>query len=149
MTDREKLIALLKGDLPYHSNEVAYWSDEHIGALADHIIANGVKIDNVGHIWGDGYKQGYGDGFNVGFNADKWISVTEQLPAAGRHVLIYRANGRVSIGHMLLLEAGLDMNNWYKDGVAKFHDVTSYRLVGVTHWMPLPEPPMRKGENDG
>jgi hypothetical protein len=75
----------------------------------------------------------------------RWISVTEQLPVAGRHVLIYRANGRVSIGHMLLLEAGLDMNNWYKDGVAKFHDVTSYRLVGVTHWMPLPEPP-KEGE---
>ena len=48
MTDREKLIALLKGDLPYHSNEVAYWSDEHIGALADRLLANGVVVREKG-----------------------------------------------------------------------------------------------------
>lgn len=55
MTDREKLIALLKGNLPYHSNDVAYWQDERIGALADHLLVNGVTVQ-------------------------RWIPVTERLP---------------------------------------------------------------------
>ena len=45
---REKLIELLKCDLLYHSNEVAYWGDEHIGALADHLITSGVVVREKG-----------------------------------------------------------------------------------------------------
>ena len=48
MTDRENLAELLKGNLPYHSNDVAYWQDERIGALADHLIANGVVVREKG-----------------------------------------------------------------------------------------------------
>ena len=48
MTDRENLVELLKGNLPYHSNDVAYWQDERIGALADHLIANGVVVREKG-----------------------------------------------------------------------------------------------------
>lgn len=44
MTDRDRLIELLKGNLLCHTNEVAFWHDEHIGALADHLIANGVTV---------------------------------------------------------------------------------------------------------
>lgn len=44
MTDKDRLIELLKGNLPYHTNEVAFWQDEHIGALADYLIANGVTV---------------------------------------------------------------------------------------------------------
>lgn len=45
MTDKDRLIELLKGNLPYHTNEVAFWQDEHIGALADYLIANGVTVN--------------------------------------------------------------------------------------------------------
>lgn len=44
MTDRDRLIELLKGNLPCHTNEVAFWHDAHIGALADYLIANGVTV---------------------------------------------------------------------------------------------------------
>ena len=72
----------------------------------------------------------------------EWIPVGRQLPSAGKHVLIARTTGKLSIGHIVgPLGWGLKPDNWYKEGVAKFHDVVSYRLVGVTHWMPLPEPP--------
>lgn len=42
---RDRLIELLKGNLPYHTNEVVFWQDEHIGALADYLIANGVTVN--------------------------------------------------------------------------------------------------------
>lgn len=55
MSERERLIALLKGNLPYHSNGVAYWQDEHVGALADHLIAHGVTIEKRSHWVEDDY----------------------------------------------------------------------------------------------
>ena len=41
---RERLIELLKGNLPHFTNDVASWNDEHIGELADHLLANGVIV---------------------------------------------------------------------------------------------------------
>lgn len=50
----------------------------------------------------------------------RWIPVTERLPEAGKHVLVYSEDDGVSIV--------------YNGG-----DSYSYALM--THWMPLPEPP--------
>lgn len=47
MTDRERLTELLKADLEYFSNDIKYWHDEHIGALVDHLLANGVVVGVV------------------------------------------------------------------------------------------------------
>ncbi len=44
---RERLIELLKGNLPHFTNDVASWNDEHIGELADHLLANGVVVPPV------------------------------------------------------------------------------------------------------
>ena len=44
---REKLIELLKGNLEHFENGVAYWSEEHIAALANHLIASGVTVQEV------------------------------------------------------------------------------------------------------
>lgn len=44
MNMRDRLIALLKGILRVYVNDVAYWHDEQYGALADHLIANGVIV---------------------------------------------------------------------------------------------------------
>lgn len=41
---KERLIELLKGDLPHFSNELKFWHDEHIGELADYLLANGVIV---------------------------------------------------------------------------------------------------------
>ena len=40
----DRLIELLKSDLPHFINDVAFWGNEHIGELADHLIANGVIL---------------------------------------------------------------------------------------------------------
>lgn len=71
MCDREKLIELLGGNLPYHSNDVAYWQDEHIGALADHLIANGVTIQ-------------------------RWIPVEERLPDEPMEYIVMISGGAAS-----------------------------------------------------
>ena len=41
---RERLIELLKGNLPHFTNDIAFWNGEHIGELADHLLANGVIV---------------------------------------------------------------------------------------------------------
>ena len=125
MTDREKLIELLKGNLPYHSNEVAYWSDEHIGALADHLISNGVVVR-------------------------EWIPVTERLPdlelveAMSNDTDFYPC--LAVIKHERLMGRRYISKLWYdKNGFIDGDCID--RTSNVTHWMPLPEPPVRKGEN--
>ena len=44
MTDRDRLIELLKSDLPNFTNNVAFWHNEHIGEFADCLIENGVIV---------------------------------------------------------------------------------------------------------
>ena len=41
---RERLIELLKSNLRDFQNDVAYWHNEHIGELADALLANGVIV---------------------------------------------------------------------------------------------------------
>ncbi len=59
-----------------------------------------------------------------------WIPVTERLPEPGETVLAFRVFGvhgqlsEVCIAHTL-----------------KMFDRINWSMVGVTHWMPLPEPP--------
>jgi hypothetical protein len=54
-----------------------------------------------------------------GVIAQEWISVEDRLPEEGEHILVCYSDG------------------WICDQYTPFDD-------GVTHWMPLPEPP--KGE---
>ena len=60
-----------------------------------------------------------------GVTVQKWIPVTERLPEKGKRVVAYK-------GYTFL--AKIVGNQWF--------DVewNCYRY-GVTHWMPLPEPP--------
>ena len=66
--------------------------------IADHLIANGVTVQ-------------------------KWISVNDRLPEAGKFVLIYNEINGVCLD---------------------YHDGATFGYYDVTHWMPLPNPP--KGE---
>lgn len=63
---------------------------------------------------------------NVGHNSE-WISVKERLPEIGQSVLVY-ASKYYPVVECRDLVAYMKMGNY----------------TGVTHWMPLPEPP--KGE---
>ena len=59
---------------------------------------------------------------------ENWVSVKDRLPENNDNVLIFSA-GR-SIGWFCVLT-----NTWMK-GIAQ--------IKGVTHWMPLPEPPQQE-----
>ena len=87
---------------------IDWWYGDAGEHIADHLIANGVTIQ-------------------------KWIPVTERLPAGDTVVLCYRADRRIMFG--ILLDAT------YADGVQAFMDRDRVFAFGATHWMPLPEPP--------
>lgn len=57
-----------------------------------------------------------------------WISVKDRLPEDASDVLIVWADG--------VSEACYFDETWCRDG---------RRLLSVTHWMPLPEPPKEEG----
>ena len=68
----------------------------------------------------------------------EWISVKERLPELHTSVLVYRKNlsgmgGYVNIDHMDVM--------WADDEPMWSGDVLTWKSR-VTHWMPLPEPPV-------
>jgi len=58
----------------------------------------------------------------------RWIPVSERLPEDGRTILTYTIGGNIEV---FLYDSSTYQPVWY----------------GVTHWMPLPEPP--KEDNNG
>lgn len=63
----------------------------------------------------------------------KWIPVTERLPDAFKHVLV---NIPGMTPHPTVQEAFLEKNGmWYSNGFR-------YSAEEITHWMPLPQPPV-------
>ncbi len=71
---------------------------------------------------------------------ENWISVKEMLPNIERRVLASsQLTGKIMIGaieHCLCGEC---------TGYTCFDAEKTLYLEDVTHWMPLPEPPERKG----
>ena len=61
----------------------------------------------------------------------EWISVEDYLPPINEWVIVYPA-----------LLPKTDMKMAYRDGDGMFTD-DYYDFLGVTHWMPLPEPPKK------
>lgn len=113
---REKLIELIETTVP--REKVAAYGEVPVtvGQIADHLIANGVTIQ-------------------------KWIPVTERLPESKTKILVYGGNDLIWVngvnkpmpcvytGYMRGLDEG-----WFTWDEQKY-------IVGVTNWMPLPEPP--------
>jgi len=62
---------------------------------------------------------------------NEWISVKDRLPEHNQFVLCVGTSK-----NMAVLRCDLDMNNY----VFMFPDL-KHQVKGVTHWMPLPEPP--------
>lgn len=67
----------------------------------------------------------------------EWISVQDQMPDNARDVLILLGNALVERGYWYHVGAKID--GWYFRGD---------RISNVTHWMPLPEPPMQQQANE-
>ena len=66
-----------------------------------------------------------------------WISVKDELPDKNQDVLIYRGN---HIGDMMHVYTYLGNNKW-EDEYGYWSKTDD---EGITHWMPLPEPPTEK-----
>ena len=67
-----------------------------------------------------------------------WTSVDERLPDKGQGVLAYRGDFN---GDMMNTYTYLGSGNWEDD----YGYRGSAEHEGITHWMPLPEPPQMKG----
>lgn len=63
----------------------------------------------------------------------KWVGVKERLPQTGMPVLCIGKSKNYFIGSYL----GANYSNEY----AAFKHIEKCMSVGVSHWMPLPEPP--------
>lgn len=67
------------------------------------------------------------NGVTFATDNSKWIPVTERLPVCGERVLVL-------VDSCAVFEAYLSISHkWVRYG--------SFWIDGVTHWMPLPEPP--------
>ena len=62
----------------------------------------------------------------------KWISVEERLPNDGEEVLVWVDGG--------ILDVGI----WSKRDKGWVDASSLQQAFGVTHWMPLPEPPTKE-----
>ena len=63
-----------------------------------------------------------------------WIDIKDALPEIGQEVLVYRGNCR---GNLMNVYTYLGDDMWEDDyGYWQHADGE-----GITHWMPLPEPP--------
>lgn len=57
----------------------------------------------------------------------EWISVEDRLPEYGKRVIVYRAESEIVVEGQDIVAFGSVGNGGFP--------------AGVTHWMPLPEPP--------
>lgn len=71
-----------------------------------------------------------------GYTVSKWISVKDELPVTRETVILYDEYKGVAVG-------------FYDSDYAKFRFVDDvYDSAQVTHWQPLPKPPMEVNKND-
>ena len=113
MTDREKLIELLK--VPIHPRVGV----DPAEVVADYLLDNGVT-----------FATDTNDG-------GKWISVEDEMP----HAEYGESDNVLAAGGLGIVEVlYFDGSCWcYPTGEPVFYEDPSWR---ITHWMPLPEPPV-------
>lgn len=70
-----------------------------------------------------------------------WISVDERLPEESGYFLVYIS--RESEGFRVQAYYYCEDDTWENGDT-----MASSEYYGVTHWMPLPEPPETKGETE-
>ena len=120
MDVREKLVELLY--TPFLQYKIKELSDT--GDIADHIIANGVTVQ-------------------------EWIPVTERLPERDKEVLLIVHGWEDRLYYTGCLHRQEAERSWMTGIESKASDwkiwgFSYLREPIVTHWMPLPDPP--KGE---
>ena len=122
MADRQKLIDVFMhmGDHIRSLDEYGFCFDSTLAKAIEDVLAMLKTEETVA------------TDNNVG---SKWISVSERLPENGSNVLGYSYDEDGS----RIFPANYD-NGWWHDC---FFNI---RIITVTHWMPLPEPPKEEKE---
>ena len=114
MDVREKLVELIDNMLPHEGKTFEE-------ALADHLISNGVTVQ-------------------------EWISVKDRLPDNKEHdwvlAQVVEDNGFMHIPRVM--EYRQAKNDWFEETYGWLSEHNG--VFSVTHWMPLPNPP--KGDAD-
>lgn len=111
MDVREKLVEILK-QAPFEGKVLdEWWFEEKIKRIADHLISNGVTVQ-------------------------EWIPVTERLPEEGDYALCvlkgFNYGGKIQVCKFVPADK-------FKDKPYFKHFRNGF--PSVTHWMPLPKPP--------
>jgi hypothetical protein len=74
--------------------------------------------------------------------APAWISVKDRLPDVGFHVLIYGTFHTQTVGYLRAsVSHGVETKGRYWHVAHNTQKGCNWPFEGVTHWMPLPEPP--------
>ena len=124
MDVKEKLVEILK-QAPFEGKVLdEWWWEEKIKRIADHLIANGVTVQ-------------------------EWIPVTERLPERDKEVLLIVHGWEDRLYYTGCLHSQEAERSWLTGIESKASDwkiwgFSYLREPIVTHWMPLPNPP--KGE---
>lgn len=84
-------------------------------------------------VYSDEYelKLAYKAGFEDAKNHPNWISVEDELPKAGQHVATINKVGVPDVRYY-------SHDKWYSNFGNEYDD--------ITHWMPLPQAPKKRGE---
>ena len=115
-TMREKLVELL-----YNADEKAYWDTsniEFLGKIADHLIANGVTVQ-------------------------QWIPASEPPREDGTYI-VKTARGTVTTARFYAFKS-FPATKYLP---ACHRKATWQSNRNVTHWMPLPDQPQEKGAEE-
>lgn len=76
---------------------------------------------------------------DTGYRKQEWISVEDRLPDVLQEVFVYRGN---HIGNLMNVYTYVGGDMWQDELGFGCRQVDE----GITHWMPLPEPPKMKGK---
>lgn len=133
MTDREKLIERLRETASFTPPICQYDRPIELDVMGKKITAYCKPFEQFQDLLREA-----ADAIANGVVVREWIPVTERLPEDGVRVLAAHDDGVVRIG----------ISRGYFPAVVSKNNAKAFGIAEVTHWMPLPEPPTRKGEND-
>lgn len=97
-----------------------YWDDERLSGIG-RLSTNQLRVTSA-------FKAGYEE-------AQKWIAVSERLPEDNSAYLVKLDHG------ISILGFNLHHKKWNVS-----HNNLESEVTGITHWMPLPQPPKQEAE---
>lgn len=86
---------------------------------------------------------------------NNWISIKDRLPPSGEYVLVANANDLSLFGVKIMrryggmiYSGGYVEFEWQEDNCDDLGGEITWSRDKVTHWMPLPKPPIKQENNN-